>query len=47
MKKKWLQPKMEDLSLKETAMSPSTSGSVDSTYIDDNGNCWISHKVRS
>lgn len=47
MKKKWLQPKIEDLSVKETAMSPYPGGSVDASYIDKQGNYWSSHTGRS
>lgn len=47
MKKKWLQPKMADLSVKETTMSPNAGGSVDASYIDNLGNYWESHTGRS
>ena len=43
MKKLWLQPKMENLSIKETAMSPRIDGDRDAAYIDDNGNYWNSY----
>lgn len=44
MKKLWLQPKMENLSVKETAMSPNKQGVPDDSYIDDNGNYWNSYR---
>lgn len=42
MKKLWLQPMMEDLSVKETAKSPVHEGHVDSYYFDKEGNYWDS-----
>lgn len=42
MKREWLQPKVEDLSVKETAKSPMHDGGVDAYYYDNNGNYWES-----
>lgn len=44
MKKLWLKPQMENLSVKETAMSPNRQGEVDSSYNDKAGNYWNSYK---
>lgn len=43
MKRVWLKPMMEDLSVKETAKSPEQGGKVDAYYFDNDGNYWNSY----